>query len=235
MKFQLLTLCLLATLAGEARAQSVPEAETPAAPSTPPPPPMPRSPRLEAQRQELEARRKDLDAQRQALEADIQQLEEQARRIDPEGRLSSDQLFELLQAREHRRMSNADVDPGPYLVSVSLFSCLLVGFLAWLVANNRKSRHLHETVRMMVEKGAEIPPGLLAPPPKRKPSDLRRGIILSTAGVGLTIFLGALPDSDGAWGAGVTLFLIGVGHLLVWRLQRGRGPLASELSPEPQL
>ncbi|QRO00318.1 hypothetical protein JRI60_15445 [Archangium violaceum] len=235
MKVQLLTLCLLATLAGEARAQATPESETPAAPSTPPGAPVPASPRLEAQRQALEARRAALDAQRQALEEDIQQLEEQARRIDPEGRLSSDQLFELLQARERAQRPDADFDPGPYIVSVCFFTCLLTGFLAWLVANNRKNHQLHQTVRMMVEKGAEIPPGLLAPPPRRKPSDLRRGIILSTTGVGLTIFLAALPHSDGAWGVGVTLLLIGVGHMLVWRLQRGRGPLASELSPEPQL
>ena len=63
------------------------------------------------------------------------------------------------------------------------------------------------------------------------PSDLRRGIILSTSGLGLAIFLGAL-GSSGAWSAGVTLSLIGVGHLIVWRLQTLKGPWSSALATE---
>ncbi|ATB40365.1 hypothetical protein CYFUS_005814 [Cystobacter fuscus] len=242
MKSQLLTLCLLAALPGGAWAQS--EAQAPAVP--PPAVPMPpqlaaqrqqaeeRRNALEAQRQQAEEHRNALEAQRQELEADIQRLESEARQIDPEARLDSNQLFALLQERERRMSSQADSDVAPAIISISLFSCLLTGFLAWLVANNRKSHLLHQTVRMMVEKGAEIPQGLLAPPPK-KPSDLRRGIILSATGVGLTIFLAALPHSDGAWGVGVTLFFLGLGHLLVWRLQQGRGALASHLSPESPL
>lgn len=233
MKAQLLTLCLLATL--PARAQSTPEApEASEAPVAAPPPAVPRSPRLEAQRQALEERRSALEAQRQELESDIQRLESEAQRIDPEGRLDSKQLFELLKDRERRASRESDPDVAPIIICVSLFSCVLMGFLAWLLARNRKHHQLHQTVRMMVEKGAEIPPGLLAPAPK-KPSDLRRGIILSTTGVGLTIFLAALPDAEGAWGVGVTLFFLGLGHLLVWRLQQGRSPLASHLSPESRL
>lgn len=226
MKRQILTVCLLASLLGTGRAESAPEVETPA------PPPTPSSPRkseLDARRQELEARRKALEGEFQQLTAD---MEAQARQLDPEGRLTSEQLYKLLQARE-RRMSGEDVDPTPILVSASFFSCALMGFLAWLYASYRKARQIHETVRLMVEKGAEIPAGLLAPP-ARKPSDLRRGIILSTSGLGLAFFLGALPDAEGAWGAGVTLLLIGVGHLIVWRLQTGKGRLSSALSPEPQ-
>jgi hypothetical protein len=196
-------------------------------------PAVPRSPRLEAQRQRLEERRSTLDAQRQELEADIQRVESEAQQIDPEARLDSQQLFELLKDRERRRSNPPDPGLVPLAFCVSLLSCLLVGFLGWLVASNRKAHQLHQTVRMMVEKGVEIPSGLIAPPP-RKPSDLRRGIILSTTGVGLAIFLAAVPGAKGAWGAGLTLFFLGVGHLLVWRLQRGRGPLSSELSPEPQ-
>jgi uncharacterized protein DUF6249 len=236
MKTSLLTVCLLATLAG-GRAVSAPVPETPATPSAPPAgsavkAPLP--PRLEAQRQELEARRGELEAERQELESDIQQLEAEARQIDPEGRLTSQQLYDLLQEREARRHRQADFDPAPVIISMSLFGCLLTGFLASLVAGYRKARQLHETVRLMVEKGAEIPQGLLAPAPRKTPSDLRRGIILSTSGLGLAIFLGALPDMPGAWGAGVTLLLIGVGHMIVWRLQQGRGPLSAALSPQPQ-
>ena len=228
MKSQLLTLCLLASLPGGAWAQAASEAPPAPAPAEP------RAPRLEAQRQVLAERRNALEAQRQELEADIQRLEDEAQRIDPEGRLDSNQLFSLLQERERRMSGQTDLDVAPVIICVSFFSCLLTGFLAWLLASNRKAHQLHQTVRMMVEKGAEIPGGLLAPPPK-KPSDLRRGIILSTTGVGLTIFLAALPDAPGAWGVGLTLFFLGLGHLLVWRLQQGRSPLASHLSPESPL
>ncbi|HYO67129.1 MAG TPA: DUF6249 domain-containing protein [Archangium sp.] len=236
MKTWLLTVCLLATLAG-GRAMSAPMAETPA-----PPPAAPKAsavkaplpPQLEAQRQELEARENELKAERQQLESEIQQLEAEAKQLDPDGRLTSQQLYELLQEREARRNRQADFDPSPALISMSFFGCMLTGFLAWLVASYRRARQLHETVRLMVEKGAEIPQGLLAPAPRRKPSDLRRGIILSSTGLGLSIFLGALPGSQGAWGVGVTLLLIGVGHMIVWRLQQGRGPLSAALSAEPQ-
>ncbi len=236
MKTWLLTACLLATLAG-GRAASAPMPETPASPPTPPAGSAAKAPlpaHLEAQREALEARQSELDAQRRQLESDIQQIEAEARQIDPEGRLSSQQLYDLLQEREARRHGQADFDPTTAIISVFFFGSMLTGFLAWLVANYRKARQLHETVRLMVEKGAEIPQGLLAPVPRRKPSDLRRGIILSTSGLGLTIFLAALPGSSGTWGAGVTLLLIGVGHMIVWRLQQGRGPLSAALSPEPQ-
>lgn len=234
MKTWLLTVCLLATLAG-GRALSAPMAETPASPPAAPESPAvkaPLPPQLEAQRKELEVRKSELEAERQQLESDIQQLEAEAKRIDPEGRLTSQQLYELLQEREARRHSQADFDPAPAIISVFLFGSLLTGFLAWLVASYRKARQLHETVRLMVEKGAEIPQGLLAPAPRKAPSDLRRGIILSSSGLGLTILLAALPGASGAWGVGVTLLLIGVGHMIVWRLQQGRGPLSAALSPE---
>ncbi len=234
MKVQFVAACLLGTLAMGARAESPPPSEAPVAPSPPPTPPevpLPRS--LDAQRQRLEAHREALAAQQRELEADIQQLESEARLLDPEGRLNPDQLFTLLQERERLRADDVRFDPSPIVISVALFSSLLTGFLAWLFASYRRQRQIHETVRLMVEKGAEIPTGLLAPAP-RKPSDLRRGIILSTAGLGLAIFLAVLPDAPGTWGAGVTLLLIGVGHLLVWRLQGGKGSWSSALASEPQ-
>jgi hypothetical protein len=169
-----------------------------------------------------------------AVKSDLQELEAEVRQVDPHGRLTSDQLFKLLLERERQRSRGAEFDPAPAIITVFLFGSLLTGFLAWLFASFRKERQRHETVRLMVEKGVEIPSGLLAPAPKR-PSDLRRGLILSTTGLGLTIFLAAIPGANGVWGAGVTLLLIGVGHLLVWRVQGGKGSWSSALASEPQL
>jgi hypothetical protein len=172
--------------------------------------------------------------QKAELKSDLQELEAEVRQVDPHGRLTSDQLFKLLLERERQRSRDAEFDPAPAIITVFLFGSLLTGFLAWLFASFRKERQRHETVRLMVEKGVEVPSGLLAPAPKR-PSDLRRGLILSTTGLGLTIFLAAIPGAHGVWGAGVTLLLIGVGHLLVWRVQGGKGSWSSALASEPQL
>ncbi len=83
-----------------------------------------------------------------------------------------------------------------------------------------KSRAMHKTVRMMVEKGQPVPEALLNPPTViRQRSDLRRGVVLLMVGTGLMVFFGACNDWEGgAWSLGIIPFLIGLGYLLVWRL-----------------
>ena len=83
-----------------------------------------------------------------------------------------------------------------------------------------KSRAMHKTVRMMVEKGQPVPEALLNPPPViRQRSDLRRGVVLLMVGAGLMVFFGAVNEWEGgAWSLGIIPFLIGLGYLLVWRL-----------------
>jgi hypothetical protein len=83
-----------------------------------------------------------------------------------------------------------------------------------------KTRALHRTVQMMVEKGQEVPVALLNPPPaQRQRSDLRRGVVLVMIGLGLMIFFAAANDWEGgAWSLGIIPFLIGAGYLLVWKL-----------------
>lgn len=83
-----------------------------------------------------------------------------------------------------------------------------------------RSRAMHKTVRLMVEKGQPVPEALLNPPPVvRQRSDLRRGIILLTVGAGLVVFLGATNEWEGgAWSIGIIPFMIGLGYLLVWKL-----------------
>jgi len=84
-----------------------------------------------------------------------------------------------------------------------------------------KTRALHRTVRLMVEKGQEVPAALLNPPPaQRQRSDMRRGVLLLMVGLGLAIFLGVIADWDsGVWTLGMIPALIGAGYLLVWKLE----------------
>jgi Domain of unknown function (DUF6249) len=90
-----------------------------------------------------------------------------------------------------------------------------------------KSRSLHRTVRMMVEKGQPVPPELFAAPagaPLRPWYDLRRGIVLLAVGVGVLMFFGISAGWDeGVWALGLIPGLIGLGYILAWRLANRHG------------
>ena len=54
---------------------------------------------------------------------------------------------------------------------------------------------------------------------------MRRGVILSMVGLGLMVWLGAVNDWEGgSWSLGVIPFVIGLGYLLVWKLEGGAKP-----------
>jgi len=84
------------------------------------------------------------------------------------------------------------------------------------------SRMRQRTIRMMVEKGQPVPAELLAPEVRRvrRRSDVRRGVVWTMVGLGLMIWLAAVNDWEGgAWSFGLIPFLIGVGYLIVWKLE----------------
>ena len=75
---------------------------------------------------------------------------------------------------------------------------------------------------MMVEKGQPVPAELLAPEARgvRRRSDVRRGVVWTMVGLGLMIWLAAVNDWEGgAWSFGLIPFLIGLGYLIVWKLE----------------
>ena len=95
---------------------------------------------------------------------------------------------------------------------------LIVGLIMYFSFS--RSRALHRTVRMMVEKGQPVPEALLNPPPaQRQRSDMRRGIVLTMIGLGIGIFLAATDWGGSSWTLGIIPFLIGVGYLVVWKLE----------------
>ena len=112
------------------------------------------------------------------------------------------------------------VIPIVAIVFMTIFGApvLIVGLILYFSFS--RQRALHRTVRMMVEKGQPVPEALLNPPPaQRQRSDVRRGVVLTMIGVGLMVFLAAANDWEGgAWTLGLIPFLIGVGYLLVWKL-----------------
>ena len=130
--------------------------------------------------------------------------------------------------KRHRNHDDFDVDDGALMaipivgiVFTTLFGAPVMVVAAIMFFSYLKSRSLHRTVRTMVEKGQEVPAALFAPPPTvRARSDMRRGVVLLMVGFGLMIFFGAVNDWEGgAWALGIIPFLIGLGYLLVWKLE----------------
>jgi Domain of unknown function (DUF6249) len=134
-------------------------------------------------------------------------------------------------SRHHNNDSSDDEDLGALMaipivgiVFTTLFGAPVMVVAAIMFFSYLKSRSLHRTVRTMVEKGQEVPAALFATPPViRARSDLRRGVVLLMVGFGLMIFFGAVNDWEGGvWSLGVIPFLIGLGYLLVWKLEGRR-------------
>lgn len=108
------------------------------------------------------------------------------------------------------------------IVFLSIFGApvlivVLIGIFTLLTSRSRQ-----RTIRMMLEKGQPIPAELLAPAAKavRQRSDVRRGVVWTMVGLGVMLFFGAVNDWEGgAWSLGLIPFLIGVGYLLIWKLE----------------
>jgi hypothetical protein len=107
------------------------------------------------------------------------------------------------------------------IVFLTIFGTPILIVAVILYFSFSKTRALHRTVRLMVEKGQPVPEALLNPPPaQRQRSDMRRGVVLVMVGLGLMLFFAAVNDWEGgAWSIGLIPFLIGAGYLLVWKLE----------------
>lgn len=127
----------------------------------------------------------------------------------------------------------ASVVPIVAVVFLSIFGAPVLIVAVIMYFGFSKNRMMHRTVRMMVEKGQEVPAALLAPPPpaQRQRSDMRRGVVLVMVGFGLMLFFAAVNDWEGgAWALGIIPFLIGLGYLLVWKLEEKK-----DVPPPPPL
>jgi hypothetical protein len=121
-----------------------------------------------------------------------------------------------------RKMRDFIAIPIVAIVFLSIFGApvlivIMIGMFTLLVSRMRQ-----RTIRMMVEKGQPVPAELLAPGNRavRQRSDVRRGVIWAMVGLGVMVFFGAVNDWEGGvWSLGLIPFLIGLGYLLVWKLE----------------
>ena len=133
--------------------------------------------------------------------------------------------------RARHRVDGDDDIPAMVIPLVGIVFLTIFGAPVLIVAvilyfGFSKSRMQHRTIRMMVEKGQPVPAELLAPPAPavRQRSDMRRGVVLVMIGLGLMLFCGAASEWEGgAWAVGIIPFLIGLGYLLVWKLEKKNG------------
>jgi len=124
--------------------------------------------------------------------------------------------------REVRDLGEDFAIPIVAIVFMSIFGApgLIVAVIMYFGFS--RNRMMHRTIRMMAEKGQPIPPALQAPPTPaiRQRSDMRRGVVLCMVGLGLMLFFGAVNQWEGgSWAIGVIPFVIGLGYLLVWKLE----------------
>jgi hypothetical protein len=121
-----------------------------------------------------------------------------------------------------QQMRNLVAIPIVAIVFLSIFGApvaivAMIGIIS-LIATRMRQR----TIRMMVEKGQPVPAELLAPASRgiRRRSDVRRGVVWAMVGLGMMIFFGAVNDWEGGvWSLGLIPFLIGLGYLIVWKLE----------------
>jgi hypothetical protein len=121
-----------------------------------------------------------------------------------------------------RKMRDFVAIPIVAIVFLSIFGApvlivMMIGMFAFFMSRMRQ-----RTIRMMVEKGQPVPAELLAPTRRavHQRSDVRRGVVWTMVGLGLIVFFGAVNDWEGGiWSLGLIPFLIGLGYLMVWKLE----------------
>ena len=114
-------------------------------------------------------------------------------------------------------------------IPIIMFIAIAVVLCVYFYLRHRTSEAVQKTVRTAIEQGQQLTPEILdrlGQVPKRRTSDneksdLRRGVILISVGLGIAAFV-ALVHEEGtmgpAIGIGMLPFLVGVAYLGLWKL-----------------
>ena len=113
------------------------------------------------------------------------------------------------------------------LAVILVFGTPVIIVIAILIHKAKRTQRIHQTVVALAEKGLAIPPDLFVDKPAAESSSpLQKGVLLIAVGAGLTIFFLSMPGRHASWGVGVIPLLIGVGYLIVWKLEGKKGDKA---------
>ncbi len=136
-------------------------------------------------------------------------------------KLSPEQIVSVLREREMRRATFSG-RPADIVGTTLFFGALVTMVLLAQVFATRRERIRQETLRAMVDKGMEIPPGLVDDRARRS-SDLRRGLVLVGAGLGVSLAFALVhlngQSGSGLWSIGLVPVLMGAGYLVAWRVE----------------
>jgi hypothetical protein len=156
----------------------------------------------------------------QPTAAEVKAVEEEGLSPSVVQKLSARQLHDILRHKERAR-TKIEGGAEPIVVPISFFLCLVLVVGGTLYFRGRKDTQRHETIRLMVDKGVEVPRELLVTS-KRRASDLKRGILLLSTGAGLAAFLAIVGKEQPAWSLGLVPAFIGAGYMLTWWIQSRR-------------
>lgn len=104
----------------------------------------------------------------------------------------------------------------------------IVAIVGSYMTRSRREQLLHETVRLLSERGQPIPPELLnsdlCEAPKRNSlgggrSPLSDGLVGIAIGLGLMVMFWAMRPGDWLWAIGCIPLFVGIAKLLVWRFE----------------
>ncbi len=120
---------------------------------------------------------------------------------------------------------------APFMVPLLALCIPIVAIIATSMARTRRNAQMHQTVRLMVERGQSVPPEMLHAlmedaAGEKKPktwspaNQLRMALINVAVGLALMLFLGQLPDAQSpVWMVGCIPLFIGLALLLAWYVE----------------
>lgn len=133
----------------------------------------------------------------------------------PAEKLSSKDLARVLMARESEARRSESNEIAIPITAIGISPLLvLIGVLYSL----RRQSVTHTTMRLMVEKGAEIPAELLI---GKKRSDLRTGLLLLAVGSSSIVSLALLTRELGVISLGLVPMSLGFAYIALSKLDRG--------------
>lgn len=108
------------------------------------------------------------------------------------------------------------------LIPIFLFFAMAFVLSFQIYFSNKTKSNLQETIRKVLDSGAELSPELIDRLSRQSApgsTDFRRGVLLIFLGVGISIF-GQLiePDELEVVAIGVLPIVLGLGYLVVWKL-----------------
>ena len=118
---------------------------------------------------------------------------------------------------------------APFAIPILALFIPILTILMRSIERIRRNNNLHATIRLLSEQGTPIPLELISAvaidrTPIKKPwapeSLLRAGVINTAIGLGLMLmFLAMRPEENWLWGVGAIPTLIGLGFILIWRIE----------------